>query len=626
MLLEVGGNKVKLSEFEAIYKKNNQSATIDRKDLEEYLELFINFKLKVREAEALGMDTIKKFKDELAGYRRELAAPYLTDKSVTEELIKEGYDRLGWEIRASHILLKCGADALPKDTLKIYNTLMELRKRIMKGEDFNIIAAESSQDPSATKNKGDLGWFSGFYMVYPFENAAYNTKPGEISMPVRTRFGYHLVKVVDKRKARGQMRAAHIMVRIKPDANEEEMKQAETKINEIYTELMADPSKFGDLAMKYSDDKGSARRGGELQTFGTGRMVPEFEDAAFGIAKDGDIAKPIKTQFGWHIIKRMEQITLKSFEEEKKRIKMRVQRDTRSNRSREAFVSKVKKEYGFEEILKEKNDFYKVVDNTFFQGTWDVSKAGRLKAKLLVIGDKSYNQQDFAEYIASHQIKSPNEDARGAVDKLYGDFVNQVCVDYEDARLSEKYQEFRLLMKEYRDGILLFELTDQKVWSKAVKDTLGLTEFYEANKNNYMWDDRIKAIVYKCNDEKTAKKVKKLVKKKAKKGYKNEDILKMINTDSQLNLTIEENKYLKGDNPVVDAVEWKVGPSDVVGISDQYCIVEGIELLPKQPKEIVEAKGVITSDFQNYLEKEWVAELKAKYKVEVNKEVLDQVK
>lgn len=628
VLLEVGGNKVHLSEFEAIYKKNNKNDKVDRKDLEDYLELYINFKLKVKEAEELGMDTVVAFKKELAGYRAQLARPYLTDKNVTQDLIKEGYERLKQDVKASHILVNVAADALPKDTLKAYRKIMDIRKRILKGDDFGTIAAAMSDDPSAKKNKGELGYFSAFYMVYPFESAAYNTPVGEVSMPVRTRFGYHLIKVEDKRPARGQIRTAHIMIRTKKDATPEELKNAETKINEIYNELQNAEGEgaFEELAMKYSDDKGSARKGGELPVFGSGKMVPEFEEAAFALKNDGDYSKPFKTAYGWHIVKRLEKIDLGTFDEEEKMIKSKVQRDSRSDKSREAFIDRVKKEYGFKENARELKDFYKVVDNSFFRDRWSADKAKRLNNTMFTIGGKEFTQTDFASFLENHQSKGGKGDIIPTVDKLYNDFVNKAVIDFEDSKLEGKYRDFSLLMKEYRDGILLFELTDQKVWSKAIKDTVGLQEFYEKNKNNYMWDQRLHATIYKCKDEKIAKKVRKLVKKKAKKGYSVQDILDKVNGESQLNCAVESNKYLKGDNEIIDKVTWKEGVSDILEQNGQFNIVEVEKVLEPQPKELNEARGLITSDYQNYLEKEWIKSLKDKYPVKVNREVLDLIK
>jgi len=629
-ILKIENKEVKLSEFESIYKKNNNNPTVDRKDLEEYLELFINFKLKVHDAEKLGLDTTKAFIDELEGYRKQLTQPYLTDKDVSEELIKEAYERMKQEIRAGHILIKLSPDAPAKDTLEAYNELLKIRKRVKNGESFDAIGASLTE----TKNDKyihdkDLGYYTAFYMVYPFENASYSTKEGDISMPVRTRFGYHIINVIDKRPARGEIKAAHIMIRTPEGSSKEEIEKAKEKLLEIRSKIdeSSEENNFAALAQKFSNDKGSSFKGGELPPFGPGKMVQEFEDAAFALKNDGEVSEPIKTPYGWHLIKRINLKTLGTFEEMYNEIKIKVQRDTRSSKSKESFISKIKKEYDFKEIAKEKADFYKAVDNDLTEGAWSSSKASKLNQTIAKIGDKEINQQDFAKYMANKQTKSANKNLKSLVDKYYEDFIEEQVIAYEESKLSEKYPEYRMLLQEYRDGILLFELTDEKVWSKAIKDTVGLKDYYEANKSNYMWPERVEAIVYSCENEKIAKQVKKMVKKKAKKGYTKEDILKAINTDSQLYLTIEENTYSKGENEVIDMIEWNVGITDIVKRKDnRYAFAEINKKLAAQPKQISEARGLITSDYQNHLEKEWIKELKSKYKYEVKKDLLDLVK
>ncbi len=287
VLLNVAGNNITKAEFERVYyKNNNKENSNDEKSVREYLDLYINYKLKVKEAEALKMDTAQAFIDELAGYRKQLAQPYLTDKDVNDNLIKEAYDRLQKDVKASHILLKLNPDALPKDTLAAYNRIMKIREKLLKGADFAKMARDSSEDPSAKENSGDLGYFTGMQMVYPFETAAYTTKVGQISMPVRTRFGYHLIKVDDIRPAVGEIHAAHIMIRCTSTDADSIQKEAKRKIDEINGKLKAG-AKFEDMVTQYSDDKGSVSNGGILPWFGTGKMVPEFEKAAFALKKEG---------------------------------------------------------------------------------------------------------------------------------------------------------------------------------------------------------------------------------------------------------------------------------------------------------------------------------------------------
>jgi peptidyl-prolyl cis-trans isomerase SurA len=624
VLMNVGGKDIPLSEFIHIYSKNNPNQLTDEKSLNEYLDLFVTFNLKVKEAEALGYDKETGFINELAGYRKQLAQPYLTDNEVSEQLLKEAYQRLQIEVNASHILVTLSENALPKDTLLAWNKILKLRERILKGEDFGQVAEKNSEDPSAKENKGQLGFFTAFQMVYPFETIAYTTEIGEVSMPVRTRFGYHLVKVHEKRPARGQVLAAHIMVETSKEMNNNDSIAAYNKIQEIFGKIKAG-EEFGQLAQQFSDDKGSARRGGELPWFGTGRMVPEFENAVFALKK-GEVSEPIKTRFGWHIIKQMDMKGINSFDEMKAELKSKVAKDSRSQLSRTALINKVKSENGYKENLKAKDEFVKLIDNSFFEGTWSASKAKNLNKPLLTIGNKTYTQQDFANYLENQQSKRADTTSQVVLNSLFTSFAEEKVIAFEDELLENKYPEFKALMNEYRKGILLFELTDKMVWSKAVNDTAGLEVFYIQNKEKFMWGERLDATIYFAANENVAKQTKKIVSQAQKKGYSSEDVLRMINKDSQLNLKTESGKYQKGDNEVIDAIKWTPGISNDIKKDNKIIFVQVHKKLSPQPKDLKEAKGIITAEYQSYLEKLWIEELKNKFPVVVNKEVLKNIK
>lgn len=635
VLMTIDGKPISKSEFENVYKKNNgKDMATDKKSVKEYLELFTNFKLKVKEAEALGLDTAKAFKDELAGYRKQLAAPYLTDKNVNEGLVTEAYDRMKWEIRASHILVKCAEDAFPKDTLAAYNKIMEYRKRALKGEDFAKLAKESAAegDPSAKDNAGDLGYNSAFRMVYPFETMMYNTKPGEISMPVRTRFGYHIVKVVDKRPTQGEVLVAHIMVRMSKDMKSEDSTNAKKKIYEIYEKLKKG-EKFEDLASQYSDDKPSAARGGQLNWFGAGGMpVVEMEAQAFLLKNKGDYSAPFTTRYGWHIVKLIDKKGLADFDAMKVELKQKVSKDTRSSTGRTALIAKIKKENKFTETRNVKakvasfpalDEVVATIDSSYFKGKWSAEKAAKLNKEMFSLAGKKYTQADFAKYLETHQTRRliVTDGKAFIIDQQYKNFVDETCIAYEESILESKYPEFRNLLQEYRDGILLFDLTDRKVWSKAVKDTTGLKEFYEKNKDNYLWDERADVTTYKAADEKIAKDVRKMLEKKK----SEKEILETINKKSQLNLSVETVMYLKGENKMVDD-NWKTGISNDIKQDGKVYILVVNKLLPKSPKALNEAKGMVTADYQNYLEKEWLSSLKNGHTVVVNEEVLNSIK
>lgn len=633
-ILVIDGKNISKAEFENVYKKNNgKEVATDKKSLNEYMDLFINFKLKVKEAEAMGLDTVAAFKQELGGYRKQLAAPYLTDKNVNEGLITEAYERMKTEVRGSHILVKCAEDALPKDTLIAYNKINEYRKRALKGEDFAKLAVESAKDgdPSATENKGDLGYFTSLQMVYPFENAAFNTKVGEISQIVRTRFGYHIMKIVDKRPNQGELLVAHIMVRLKKEMTGLDSINAKKKIEEIYAKVKAG-EKFNELAKQYSEDKQSAEKGGELNWFSAGKMpVVEFENKAFSLKNNGDYSEPFMTKYGWHIVKRLDKKDLPApFETVKAEIKQKVNKDSRSQAGRSALIARVKKENNFKEnktVVKKVvsfpalTEFEAVIDSSYFLGKWKAEKAASLTKEMFSLGTKKYTQTDFANFLETRQTRRAVSDKKFTLEQQYKNFVEESAVAYEESQLESKYPEFKALMQEYRDGILLFELTDRKVWSKAVKDTTGLKEYYEKNKNNYLWDERADVTTYKCADEKVAKEVRKMLSKKK----TEKEILDVINKKSQLNLATETVMYVKGENKMIDE-NWKEGLSADIKKDGKVIILAVNKVLPKTPKLLNEAKGMVTADYQNFLEKDWLSNIRKNHTIEVKEDVLNSVK
>ena len=628
VLLIVGGDPVTRGEFESIYRKNNSKETSsDRKALEEYLQLFINFKLKVKAAKAVGKDTAQAFINELKGYRRQLATPYLTDKNVNDKLIQEAYDRMKKDVRASHILISLPADPLPKDTLAAYNKAMAIRARVLKGEDFATLASQNSEDPSAKQNGGDLGYFTSMMMVYPFETSAYTTPVGEVSMPVRTKFGYHILKVTNVRDAQGQVHVAHIMVKNPENAKDSVVAANKKKIDEIY-ERIKKGEDFGQLASQFSDDRTSGKNGGQLPWFGTGKMVPEFEKVAFDLKNDNEVSEPFKTQYGWHIVKRLERKGVQSFDEVKAELKQKISKDSRSQVSRDAVILRIKKESGFTEDAKALNELITKVDTSFLSAHWKSDATKAMIKPLFKLGNETTTQYDFAQFLAQNQSKQPKESVVEAlVRKSYDYFRNEKIIAYEDARLEQKYPEFRMLMQEYRDGILLFEITDENVWSKALKDTVGLENFHAQNKGKYMWSDRVEAVVYKSKDVATAKATRKLVEKRMKKGTSIEEISTKINKSSQLNLQTEKGIFSKGDNEVIDAVSWTVGISpDKINADGSVTFVEITKVVEPTPKTLQEARGMITADYQTYLEQEWIKELKAKYAVDVKQDVFNSIK
>lgn len=623
VVMEIDGKPVTKSEFLQIYLKNNSAPQYDKASLDEYMELFKKFKLKVAEAETLGYDTIPKLKKELEGYKKQLAHPYLVDAAKNEELVKQAYDRTVNEIRASHILIKLDPNAAPGDTLVAWDKIMALKKRIEKGEDFAAVAKgrNGSEDPSAVSNGGDLGFFNAFQMVYPFEEAAYTTPIGTVSAPFRTRFGYHIVKVTDKRPARGTMRAAHIMVATSKSATEEDVKNAEKKINEIYDKLQGG-AKFEDLVKDFSDDPSSNQKGGELPAFGSGtttRMVPAFEDAAFALKSNGEYSKPLRTDYGFHIIKRVEWTAVKSFDDMKKELQTKVNRDERSKKTQDSFVTKLKTEYNYvDKSKKSAKWFIKNLDTTYYVGKW---KADKLKSNkpLFVMDGKSFGQKDFATFLENNYRGVRKESNELVIKQQLKNWEKDAILAYEESKLANKYPEYKALITEYHDGILLYEIMTDKVWNKAMKDTVGLKAFFESNRANYMWGNRVDAVVYECSTQKIADQVSKMI---ANDTINSKHVIDVVNKDSELNLRVRTNKFDVEQTAFLKDQNLVVGVNKSYEFDGKFYVIKVKEKLAPMNKELNEAKGTVTSDFQSYLEKTWLEELAKKHKITINEAVL----
>lgn len=623
-LFTVGGNKVTVSDFEYVYNKNNinNQADYSEKSLTDYLTLYENFRLKVREAEAMKLDTIPSLKNELEGYRKQLAKSYLSDREITDKLILEAYERSKTEVNASHILIKCDENANPADTLIAYKKIVALRKKIEKGEPFEKVAKESSEDPSAKNNGGNIGWFSVFGTIYPFENTAYTLKKGELSEPVRTEFGYHLVKLNDTRATRGQIHVAHILIRFPEKATDAQKAEAHQKADSVYALITSKKISFDDAVKDFSEDKSSRGKDGELQWFGSGtsvRMIPQFEDAAFALQKDGDISAPVETQFGWHIIKRIEKKNTQPFSEVKNDIKKKVERDSRSEVARTVLVDRIKKENDFVQYPEVKEDLFKKIDSSILKGNWHADSVLRTSKALFKLAGKAYTNADFIDFIGKNSKRRTDKTKEGLLNEYYETFVNTKCLDYEESQLEVKKPEFKNLMKEYKDGILLFELMDRMVWTKAVKDTLGLEEFRKKNATKYMWGNRAEVVIFNVNDKKAADEAYKMAEKKK---SADEIKAKLNKADSKAHISTIEGKYEKGQYDVVDKIEWKQGVTPVNKLNDSsYQFIFVKQIVGPEPKSLKEAKGYIVSDYQEYLEKTWLESLRKKYPIELDESV-----
>lgn len=621
VLMKINGKPVYKSEFEYIYNKNNSNNSLDKKTLDEYVDLFVNFKLKVEEAKAQGLDTTQSFISELAGYRSQLTRPYLTDSKVDEQILREAYDRMKEDVEVSHILVRIQQGATPADTLTAWKKINSTLKRLDK-EDFAKVAKEISEDQSAEENGGYIGWVTAFRTVYPFETVAFNTPVGKISTPVRTAFGYHIIKVHNRRKSQGEILVSHIM-RFTAEGDEAKNKAAKQKTDSLYQRVLAGDD-FGKLASEFSEDRGSATRNGELPWFGSGRMIPEFENAAFALKNTGDVSTPIQSAFGWHIIKLLDRKGLASFETVKADIERNVKRDERANMGQKAFVDRLRKEYGYAVNTAYVNEFSKLLENKTLADSVFQLEAAKLNKPLFTFAGKEFTQADFAAYLKKNAF-SEKAIASEIIEQKLDAFTEKEILAYEDSQLENKYEDFRFLINEYHDGILLFEVSNNEVWEKASKDTEGLARYFGQHKADYRWEKpHFKGRVISCKDKATLKAAKAIVKRSH-----NDSIDKYLRTrlnDSIQYVKVEKGLFAQGENKAIDKYGFKVKKAKFEPTKEYpYVFVVG-KNLKNNPEDYTDVRGLVTADYQEYLEKEWITALRAKFTVEIDQNVLKTVR
>lgn len=566
VLMTINGEPVMLSEFLYIYEKNNQESSLEKKSMEEYLDLFINFKLKVAEAIAQGVDTTEAFKKELAGYRAQATPKYMQDNEAIDSLVQLSYNRQANVRRAAHIAIQCPANADSATMAAAEAKIQLARERVTTGvekkvkqgrkwvtvrepEAFADVAREMTDDPAGKENGGELGWIQVFRFVYPFEEAVYNTPVGEVTEVFRSPYGLHIA-LVEEERAFEEVHAAHIM-KMMPRGSEGMAIDAKKHIDSLYQVVLAGAD-FAEIATAHSDDKGSAVRGGDLGWFGRGMMVQPFENITFDM-QPGEMSEPFPTRFGWHFVKLYEKRGIQPLDSMRQQLLNQVKRDVRYQEAEKSFINKTRAEYN-----------------------------------------------------------------------LPAEMSNDEVKAYADAHLEEKYADLRNLVREYHDGILLFDVSLREVWDKANKDTEGLATFFKANKKNYTWDaPRYKGYIIYAKDEKVAKAAKQII-KSANADSVMSYINQRVNVDSVQYVRVERGLWTEGKNAAVDKYAFKSKTAEYTP-TEEFPHVIPVGKVIKAPEEYTDVRGQVTTDYQDHLEQLWVQTLRDKYPVVVNEEVLKAV-
>jgi peptidyl-prolyl cis-trans isomerase SurA len=627
VLFTVDGTQVHVSEFKYIYSKTNgKNADFSRATLQEYLDLYTKFKLKVKKAKDMKLDTVQSLQEELAGYRRQLADSYLLNKQVTEKLTKELFERSQYDLDVSHILFALPADAKGGDTVSTFKQAMDARARLLKGDNFATVAQQLSADKSAATNGGHIGYVTAMFPngFYPLESAAYKLPFDQISMPIRTSVGYHLLKVHSKRPARGEVEVAHILLRTEgSDAIVVKM-----QIDTLYASLKRGGN-FEEMAARSSNDSRTADKGGYVGFVTINRFEQAFEDAAYSVAKDGEYSLPFQTSVGWHIIKRISKKEIQPYDQMRGQLEARIKRDARFEMARKAMVDDIKRETGFKDYPNLLTDFAATLNDTFFTFQWRAPQQPSDKV-LFTMAKKAYTMGNFAQFVEAatrqRMRMSGETNTDAAVQNLYDEYVSESCLRFEEQRLDQKYPEFKALLREYEEGILLFEATRINVWDKASQDTVGLKNYFKTIKGKYRWEDRAVASVFFIDG--ISKSVLEPVREYARK-HSTQEVLEKFNKSDTIGIRVEELILEKSKSPEASELkEWKAGEITVAKLdrqNNEYSFYKVEKIIPAQDKLLNEARGYIIADYQDHLEIQWVNELKKQYPVKIEKGVFESL-
>lgn len=620
VLMTIDGKPIYVKEFKKVYLKNlDLVEETDQKNIDSYLELYKNFKLKLAQAYDLGLDKREDLKKELQGYKRQLANNYMTVAPLKESLVKEAYDHMTEEVRASHLMISLQNAKTPADTLLAYQKIDSIRQVILAGADFETIAKQVSEDPSVKNNGGDLGWFDAFKMVYPFEKAAYDTPVGEISPIIKTRYGYHLLKTTGKRASRGEIEAAHIYI---ASSQKDTAINPEKRIREIYAKLKQGET-FEELARKYSEDQRSGKDGGKIRRFKSGELnSPIFEENVFAL-EEGQVSEPFQSELGWHIAKAIKKYPIGSFEELRESLEKKVKGDSRSKLVEEALIEKLNNLYTTTVNLQAITDFSNSLNEAFLKGKWN-GDLGDLNSEetAITIQDSSFNYKDFGYYLKQNQLDNISYiTVSEKVKDLYETYKINCLKDYHREHLGEINPDYAAIVNEYEEGVLLFALMEEKIWEKAKNDSLGLKKYYQDHIANYNWPKRYDVEIASATTLESANKARAMYVE----GVSTSEIREKLNTDNRVEVFFTNKLVAVDDDLLPTGFEPKLGVSKIYEDKD-FVFINLKEIVPAMPKELDEARGLVMGDFQEEVEAQWLDSLNGGHTVSIDKKILKKLK
>ncbi|MBX2845318.1 MAG: peptidylprolyl isomerase [Saprospiraceae bacterium] len=617
-LVTIDNEEISVSEFKRMYEKNLQdkSSAYQANSVNEYFDLFVDYKLKLKEAEVQQLAEQPKVKDEIELYEEQLIKSTF-DKAIMNDLLEEAYERSKEEICVSHILINVRNNPSPEDTLLAYNDALEIRNMLLQGADFASLAQRKSRDVDSKFDGGSLGCFSTLQVSeYRFENAVYSLQKGEISMPKRTSWGYHIIKCDDRRPANGAVRAAQVFVRANSFQKDEVNAAARENIYEAYNELR-NGADFEDVVAEFSEDEATNGRGGDLGAFTVGTYEADFENAIFDLKEIGDYSKPVKTRVGWHIFKLLEREEAPAFEEVEMDLREQIINDERYELAQQAYGETLKKKYGYEADEENIKLFRKEAAPGITIRGWQVPSSYPLSNEFFKLGEESYSAAQFVNYVR-------RQHARGrflSFTRFLENFESEQLLQYHRVHITESDEDLKQLLQEYKDGIIIFNLMEKEVWGQTKPSDTALKAFFERNQAEYLQEAQIKNHVYIAPDKKTAGKVKKYLKKGASGGLG----IKALAPKMPSNVAVSTTSL-----PISQATINGIDLSRMGAVATEYTeegvkIYKSYEFVEGKKEEFAAIKGRVLADYQRDVEGNWLEGLRNKFSVEVDKEVLEQL-
>ncbi|UJP66267.1 peptidylprolyl isomerase [Mongoliitalea daihaiensis] len=620
-LFVIEGEEIDSDEFLYLFSKNKQFEDKDNmltpEEFEQNLELFLNYKLKVKEAEAQGLDKNEEFEREFEMFKQDLIKPYLIKNSLQEGELLKAYNRMQEVVKASHILVQFPSGASKEDSIAVFRMAQKLKSDADNGADFSALAKEYSEDPSAQTNAGSLGYFTALQMVYQFEDAAYNLKINEISEPVLTDFGYHIIKLEDRKPNPGEVRVSHILVR-SPMGDPVSEERALRKVGEIYHELQKPESEWEQVCRQFSEDMGTKNTGGKLPWISLGSVIPEFEAVAFALQEEGEISPPVKTPYGYHIIRLEERKPIAPYEEMEPMIKSRILRDSRSSLIGSQVAAMQKSRYGFVEN-ESATDTVKAIakDKNMKEAIISLEKAELMDQELFSIQTKTYTTRDFIAYLADRENQVITGRPQSTFESQLNSFITYTLDKTEEEDLEQNNEEYRMLLREYRDGILLFSLMNDQVWQKALEDSVGLQNFFQENQQRYVWEERINAVIVTMAKKESTASVRRFLSDKVYKSDLSDRLENTFLLNDPLLFTMEEGVYEWRNHPLLKNLALEKAFHEITQNGQTQFVIVGSKI-PASPKLLTETRGKVIQDYQEYLDNMLIANLKEKFNFSID--------